>query len=207
MNQSFLLLAFLIVALVGLTACGNDNATANDDAVETEYQPTDVNTPTAYPTESQVAELADEDYIISNNSLYGIKSGMTFAEISNKVKSGTLRNGEGEFSVYYISDGANEPLGYILPDPNDESRVGDIVITSPKVRSKNGFGVGSTFVTLQTVFPKLKVHGSEVESRTYAKPTENGIQYRLDAAFNTYEVDKSKIDPATKVTEIYIPRK
>ena len=115
-----------------------------------------------------------------------------------------MRNGEGTFEIYEIKDFGNNPAGYFVSDFNDEGRVSDITVTTPKAATTEGIKVGSTFEELRKVFPNIEVHGSEIEGRTYAKA--NNLSYRLDVVNFSYEMDISKIPANTKITEIIINR-
>jgi hypothetical protein len=118
------------------------------------------------------------------------------------VKKSTMNTGEGSFEVYKITDKENNPAGYLMADSKNKLLVGSITVESTKARTEEGIKVGSTFKDLLKAFPNIEVHGSEIESRTYAKA--GNLSYRLDVANNTYEVDKAKIKPTTKITEIVI---
>ncbi|MGB0929217.1 MAG: hypothetical protein ACPGVB_00480, partial [Chitinophagales bacterium] len=53
-----------------------------------------------------------------------------------------------------------------------------------------------------TILGELPVHGSEIESRTSA--ADGYLRYVLDAAFGTYEIDKSELKEDTKIRAIEI---
>ncbi len=143
--------------------------------------------------------------IITTTSFRGIKVGDKITAHSDYIKKDQLKTGEGDFTVYRIKDFNNNIVGYFLPDPNNESLVGDISIESEIAKTKEGIKVGDSFATLQKKLPTLEVHGSEIEGRTYA--SHNGLFYRLDIGMFSYKVDIKKIPISTKITEIIIKRK
>lgn len=149
---------------------------------------------------------AHTELSISANAFRGITVGDAISAYakSDYVQQDTLKTGEGDFVVYTIKDFNNNPAGYFMPDPNNESRVGDITVQTQMAKTAEGIHVGSTLGDLRMRFPNIAVHGSEIEGRTYAR--HDTLSYRLDVAIFSYEVDKSKIPADTKITEIIINR-
>ncbi len=142
--------------------------------------------------------------LISENSFRGIKTGDKISDHTEYAVKGTLKNGGGAFEVYYIKDFNNNDAGYLSPDPKNELLVGNITVLSKMAETAEGIKIGSTFGDLQKTFPKLEVHGSEIEGHTTARA--NNLSYRLDVANNTYEVDLKKVPATAKVTQIMINR-
>jgi hypothetical protein len=132
----------------------------------------------------------------------GIHSGDAIKKHSAYVKKTTIKTGEGSFEVYAITGIDNKPAGYFSPNSDNELLVGDITVETPNAQTEQGIKVGSTFKDLLKAFPNIEVHGSEIESRTYASA--GGLSYRLDVARNTYKVDRAKIPATTKITDIWI---
>jgi len=143
--------------------------------------------------------------LISENSFRGITPGDVISKHSDYVEKSLLQTGEGDFEVYTIMGKNNNPTGYLIPDPNDENLVGDIVIETKIAKTADGIKVGSTFEELKKYSKVTEVHGSEIEGRTYA--TKGQLAYRLDVALFSYEVDAEKIPGDTKIIEIMIMRK
>jgi hypothetical protein len=135
----------------------------------------------------------------------GIQVGDAIAKHGAYTKKTKLKTGEGSFDVYEIKDFENNRAGYFMADPKNKLLVGDITVESPKATTNEGLKVGDSFQALSKIFPLAEVHGSEIESRTYA--TAGKLSYRLNVANNTYEVDKAKIPATAKITEIVINRK
>lgn len=169
---------------------------------------TNANNETSSTTKTQNAATPSstdgETYFIKGKSFYGISVGDILQEKTNILKEVTLATGEGDFKVFNIHNEAGELLGYALPDPNDESKVGDIVITSSKVSTSAGVKVGMTLAELEKKIGEVEVHGSEIEGRTSA--VKDGLMYRLDANFWQYEIEKNKVPMDTKIIEITVQR-
>lgn len=142
--------------------------------------------------------------VIAPHSFRGIQVGDLIAKHKEYTQKTKLRTGEGAFVVYEIKDFDNNPAGYLLPDPNNQLLVGDIIVQTPKAQTAKGVKTGDTFQDLLKIFPDIQVHGSETEGRTYA--TANNLSYRLDVANFSYEIDKTKIPGTAKITEIRINR-
>lgn len=149
-------------------------------------------------------EKNDASLLITGRSFEGISPGDAIADYADVLSEEKLKTGEGTFDTYVITDKANGNLGYILPDPNDKKLVGNIVVTNPMAKTKDGFHVGSTWGDLLAKHPRIQVHGSEIEGRTYAKFGK--LSFRLQSSNFTYEVNKETIPKHTKVIEILINR-
>lgn len=142
--------------------------------------------------------------LIKENSFQGISPGDKITSHSSKLEKNTLKNGEGEFVSYQIKDNKLGTVGYLLPDPNDATLVGNITVESDEAKTKKGIRIGSTFGELMKKYPKAKVHGSEIEGRTYAKAGD--LSFRLNTSFYSYDVDITKVSKSTEVIEILINR-
>lgn len=141
---------------------------------------------------------------IDNNAFRGITVGDKIADHTAYIQKENLKTGEGTFEVYEIKDFNNNPAGYLMLDPKDESLVGNITVETQMAATAQGIKVGGTFQDLLTAIPDIVVHGSEIEGRTYANY--NNLSYRLNVANFSYEVDKSKIPMSTKIMQIVINR-
>ena len=153
----------------------------------------------------QSVETTRTRLVISENSFRGIKVGDEIATHLDYIKKDKLKTGEGEFDIYTIKDFNNNPAGYLFADPNNEKLVGDITIKTKMAETEAGVKVGDSFQVLKTKIPAIKVHGSEIEGRTYAR--DKTISYRLNTANFTYDVAIDKIPLETTITEIVINRK
>jgi hypothetical protein len=144
----------------------------------------------------------DTQMLITATGFRGIQVGDAIAKHGDYAKKTKMKTGEGSFDVYEIRDFENNPAGYFMPDSKNKLLVGDITVETTKASTDKGIKVGDSFQALLKAYPNVEVHGSEIESRTYA--TAGNLRYRLDVANNTYEVDKAKIKPTAKITEIVI---
>jgi len=148
-------------------------------------------------------EKATPSLLISETSFDGITSGDEISKYTTSLEKEILKTGEGDFDIYRIKSSEGS-YAYLMPDPRNEALVGNIIIDSPKAKTKDGFHVGSTLGDLTKKYPDLKIHGSEIEGRTHA--TIGNLAYRLDSNNWAYEIDKSKIPLNTKILNITINR-
>lgn len=147
-----------------------------------------------------VLKKTDTKLIINENSFLGFKIGDKIISESKNLKKNKQENGEGSFWGYEIFNDKGEKVGFIFPKHNDKRVINIIEINSPEYKTKSGIGVGSTYQDLKNKYPNIETHGSEVESRTTSNV--EGMYFELDARFNTYEIDESKIKSTTKITKI-----
>ncbi len=187
-----ILMALLVFAFV---ACNNQNT-------ETAISKSDKTA--AANTEIPKGKALPNMLVISAMSYRGITPGSEIATHKAYTEKSIIKTGEGTFEVYKIKDYKDGFVGYFLPNPQDETRVGDIVVDVAAAKTLQGIRVGDSFQKLRETVPGLAVHGSEIESRTYAQKERHA--YRLDVANSSYEVDINSIPPATKITEIRITR-
>ena len=190
-----------LVALLSLTtlACG-DGRTSTDAAI-----PVPPAADAANVDEESIYEVDDEDpYKIFNGTFLDMAPGQALEVHSKRLNKGVLKTADGELEAYFIEGPRGEELGYVMPDPNDPSLLGDLHITSPGVVTERGVRVGNSYGELVERLGKLEVHGSELESRTYA--TDGKLHYRLDEPHNTYEVAADEVSPNAKVLAIVVRR-
>lgn len=194
----FCTLLFLL-AISSLMSCGADTASSDTAAEETTTENVATESPTTTAT-------TDSPLLIKANSYQGITPGDAIAQHQATLQKDILKTGEGNFDIYRIKATAGEAqfVGFLDPDPMDESKVGDIIIDVPEAQTEAGIQVGDTFKDLKEKVPNIEVHGSEIEGRTYAKAGQ--LSYRLDVANFNYEVDMDKIPATAKVMEIMINR-
>ena len=154
-------------------------------------------------TGSQAVE-EETALVIYGDSFVGISPGDRIADHADLLRKDVFQTGEGDFDIYRIDIEGRGSAGYLFPDPNDESLVGDIVVTSPAARTEDSLQIGMTFGQLQERYDDLKVHGSEIEGRTDVYI--GGLALRLGIPLWSYEVDVSEIPDSTEVIEISVRR-
>ncbi|MEL7163674.1 MAG: hypothetical protein AAFN92_23145, partial [Bacteroidota bacterium] len=177
---------FFLLLLCVFIACGQSATDAETPEDAPSEMPTE--TPEANQDNTAIYDVDEDDpYLISNGGFLGMRPGNPLADFAGGLRQGTLRTGEGEFSVYYIDGAEGEELGYLMADPRDPAMIGDITVTAKEVVTEAGIRVGVNFAELQNrLGHPLEVHGSEVESRTYA--IRDGLAYQLGDPHDTYEL-------------------
>lgn len=156
--------------------------------------------------EESIYEVDAEDpYKIFNGTFFDFAPGQPIAPAVERLRKGKLKTGDGKFEVYYIDGRDKEELGYLMADPNDASKIGDITITSDQVITEEGARVGWTYAELTQRLGPLEVNGSEVEGATYA--TSDRLRYRLDEPHFTYDMGGETVGSGAKVLEVVIARR
>jgi len=148
-------------------------------------------------------EKANKKLMVKGRSFMGIAVGDKIMTHKSKLGKDVLRNGEGEFTVYRLKDNRGQNVAYCLPDTNNEFLVGQIVIHSSEVKMENGISIGMAFHQLTDIYPDLKVHGSEIEGRTYANPN-NELSFLLNVPNFQHEVSRAAISDSAQVKEIWL---
>ncbi len=191
---------FLFLIILYLGACTNgQKAETADKAIEA---PSKEAIEKAKEEEQKKEEA--ERYLITSEGFYGIKIGGNSSDYADLLDNGMLRDGEGEFDVFYIKSGDNKqpPLGYLTETPNDGTAIENIFVTTPKAKTKEGIGIGTTYAEIESKLPDFEVHGSEVESRTHIFV--DNLAFQLDFPSASYDLDKTKIPKEAKVIKIWI---
>ena len=155
--------------------------------------------------EESIYEVDAEDrYKIFNGTFFDYAPGQPMAIAKERLRKGKLENGEGTFEVYYIDGRDREELGYLMADPNDASKIGDITITSENAITEQGARVGWTYGELKQRLGQLEVHGSEIEGRTYAALGK--MKYLLDEQHYSYDLGAERVSDGATVVEVVIGR-
>lgn len=210
MNRQYLCFtAFL--CFFALTGCQNEPSDAAADEADAPATYSETTPPAkAEPVPSAAKKTtsftreklaADDPFVISGGAVLGIRPGDAISSVNNTKKT-SLKTGEGEFTVYTLVEDGGREIGYLMPDPNDPKKIGSIHVLSNRLMTPEGIGVGSTFGELDQVMSGVVVNGSEIEGRTYA--TAGEVSFRLKTNNFSYEVDKSKIKPDTRIIEVII---
>lgn len=183
---------FVLFLLGMLTACG--------PATEAETTAETTETPAAEPEPSPTTA----PLLITPDAFAGIEPGDPVAEHAAMLEEGLLETGDGEYEVLFINHPEHGQIGHLFTAGDSGELIDMIVITSPEVQTAEGIKTGSTWADLQRAYGPIEVHGSEVESRTYADA--NGMMFRLDYYESSYEVDESQIPADTEITQLLISR-
>lgn len=141
---------------------------------------------------------------IGPRAFQGIAPGDSLARHASRLQPDVLVSGEGKLRIFRIQAANGQSVGYVVPDSRSQSLVGDVVITSPIVRTAAGIGVGDNFLAVEAAYPDIVVHGSEVESRTHA--VSGNLSFRLAISKATYEVPRNTVPPTTKVLEVRLTK-
>jgi len=188
------LLSFFLI--IGFGCVPKDNSSTT-----TPPENSKPSTETAAKPETKPTEAANP-YLITDQSFMGIAPGNSIEEHGDVLEQGVLKSGEGEFEIYNIIDESGQKLGYVMASPQDASKIGNIAITHPKASTEEGISIGATFAELESTLGEMAVHGSEIESRTYAY--KGHLAFLLDDYHSTYELDKSKVKKDAKIKQIDI---
>lgn len=185
---------FVLTSLIFLGDCTPVSNQADNEEIEPIKSPS--------ITEDSDSELVPIYNLIDGKLGGQIVSGVVLDSLSSFLEKGVLKNGEGDFEVWYIKQTDGEQLGYLMEHPFQKGRVGRIFITSKEIVTEEGLHVGSTWADLLKVHPDIEVHGSEIEGRTAA--TFGSYRYQLDSRSYEYEIERSSILPQAKVELIWI---
>ncbi len=190
----------LALSLLILLAIGCDSNPST-----TEAPPEPAGADAANVDEESIYEVDEEDrYKIFNGTFFDYAPGQPIAIARERLREGKLETGEGTFEVYYIDGRDREELGYLMPDPNDETKVGDITITSENAITEQGARVGWTYGELTQRLGPLEVHGSEIEGQTHA--TQGRLKYLLDEQHYGYDLGEERVADGAKVVAVVIGR-
>jgi uncharacterized protein YecT (DUF1311 family) len=143
-------------------------------------------------------------YLISSNGFQGVFVGDLIANKMNVLEKDILKTGEGDFDILTIKDGNGTVIANVFPDPRNPAKVGDITVLSPLAKTTEGIHIGMTVGDLEKQFGNIEIHGSEIEGTTSVLI--GNLRYTIDAHFWSYNIDQSKIDKETKITQIAITR-
>ena len=156
--------------------------------------------------EASIYEVDEEDpYLIFNGTFFDVAPGQAMSLVTDRLREGKLKTGEGKSVAYFIDGEDDEELGYLLPDPSDEFKVGDITITSPRAITQEGARVGNTYGELIERLGPLAVDESETGRGTLA--IYDGLLYRLDEVHDTSERSRDAVPDDAEIIAIIIPRK
>ena len=193
-RPNFSPMRYLIALAVLWTSCS--------DRPPTTPEPRPVDNPNAGNTAIYDVD-PDDPYEIGDGSFLDMRPGQPLDRFSDLLTAGSLEDGEGTPDVHYIRGRKDQELGYVLPEPDDATLIGTIVITSPDVVTENGIRVGNSYAELVERRGELEVHGT-ADERVYV--SDGPLDYRLNMANKQYDLDTARIDPTTVISQIEIRR-
>jgi len=151
----------------------------------------------------QPAKEGNKKYTISGNTILDIKAGMEISKLKTKViKTVSGYPYLNDSTVYKILSQKEEELGFLVPDENSPSLVGDIHITSENVMTEDKINPGMTYDQILTNLKDFKKYGKDSGKRIdFVKQQ---IVYRIDAPQEQVEENSINSVKQAKVTRIII---
>ncbi len=199
-STSAIILAFLWIILGSACRADNDRT---EEGVNTQIS-IPPGADAANVDEESIYEVDPEDpYLIFNGTFFDLAPGQAIAPALKLLQKGKLRLGKGKTKVYFIEAPDGAELGFLLPDPSDEARIGSIYVTSDRVVTQQGIRVGISYAELKERLGALELYRSVSDGRIYAKSED--LQYRLDEAQISAQLALDAVAGSTKVVEIVIP--
>jgi hypothetical protein len=171
---------------------------------ETKTPATEIQEKITNETTVVTTPIVEESLIIFQNSFLTISPGSQIAEHKASIEEGILQTGEGDFEIYNILDVQKNVVAYFFADHADSELVGTIYITSPLAQTEDGISMGDSFGDLVAKYSDLEVHGSEIESRTFANV--GNWSFRINDSHSSYKLEISAVSKEAKIIEIAINR-
>jgi uncharacterized lipoprotein NlpE involved in copper resistance len=136
-------------------------------------------------------------------ALYGMKVGMLTSEAHKifPIRKTKIKRAEGTVDVYVSAqeESSGDDMDIYPVTKGGKEVIGSIEYTG-SCATKEGIKVGSTLADLRKAYPKLKAHGSEMESRVTAEG--GGYSFLLNTASTDYNLDQATLKPSVKVKAI-----
>ncbi|MDQ3017176.1 MAG: hypothetical protein M3R25_10730 [Bacteroidota bacterium] len=173
----------VLFILAGCKSSGNGNQNVNQED------------PSAVVDAPKVKEKEDPNkYILRNGQAGPFKIGHEIPGIASmskykmRIEKNTrqLEDGPSTESATVISENDVDLVwlkpGLFKSDSQQFSQINEIVIVSPKYKTKEGIGIGSTIGEFQTAYPDIHVWYTYVSSMYVAETEKLKIQFILDPA-------------------------
>lgn len=189
------LLSFLFVLTISCNETQTPSTKTQEATIDT--PPTEV---TAIEEKQAIKE--ERSLTIFQNSFFGISPGSKVADHEAIIEKGLLQTGEGDFEIYNIKDKKYGVLGYFFIDYNNNELVSSIHITSPLAKTEENIGIGSSFGDLLAKYENLEVHGSEIESQTFA--SQGSLAFKIDEPHSSYDLEINAISKKAMILEVLI---
>lgn len=202
-NLFFGLLTLLMLTIT--IACNNEASTAKSPK---QVSTTENNAKDAKGVDQskrkgmKSGSMPQKTYRVADHSINGVKAGLRMTEMRHVLVRGKVDLGNGKELVMRIRDDKGAILGRVEPRIGNTDLVGDIIITSKKGLTPDGIRVGDTFATLKERIPGIASNISSENGKTFA--THNNIKYRLELEKSDNDMDPSKINDETVISEIVL---
>jgi uncharacterized lipoprotein NlpE involved in copper resistance len=193
-----------IISALALMGCNNPSekptvaaATPVEAAQPVQTPPVEVAKP--------VAAAMQTPTCLEPGALYGMKVGMLTSEAHKifPIRKTKITRAEGTVDVYVsaLEESSGDDMA-IYPEKKGGKDVINNIEYTGSCATKEGIKVGSTIADLRKAYPKLKAHGSEIESRVTAEG--GGYFFLLNTASADYNLDQATLKPSVKVKAILI---
>ncbi len=144
----------------------------------------------------------DDPYEIGDSSFMDMRPGEDIGPFTRQLRPGIIPVDGQDQTIFYIEGRKRERLGYVKVDELDQSKMGDIYITSPDVVTRDGIRVGNSYQEILERLGKVDVQGGGGDGPAYL--TQGKLAYRLAMSELQDAFDPNAIDSTTKITEIVI---
>lgn len=206
--QRVLKLVTLCVCVLAFTDCGDTPQSVDDPMTDPALPTQPDNADVKRPASQRVfqRDLSDPRLII-DGKVIGLQAGEAIAAApAGRLEAGSLESPKGKTEVYYIRYDKDEPIGYVLPDPNDKNKIGDIHITSSDLRLPSGLVVGTNLKKIKMIYPDVKLIESGNSDIIYADV--GAYRFQLEPKKRRVNLDEGVGGTEQMVaTELIIPRR
>lgn len=191
------------VSALALMGCNNPSEKPTVAAATPVEAAQPVQTPPVEVAKPVVAAATQTSACIEPGALYGMKVGMLTSEAHKifPIRKTKIARAEGTVDVYVSAqeESSGDDMA-IYPEKKGGKDVINNMEYTGSCATKEGIKVGSTIADLRKAYPKLKAHGSEIESRVTAEG--GGYFFLLNTASADYNLDQATLKPSVKVKAI-----
>jgi len=193
-NVAALLLGFLL-----LFSCKTEEVTTADSKEE-------VNTVGANEEQKVIVKNMESNPTISlpTGAIIKIGSGSAISEMveAGKLETGDVVSIEGyDFKTWNMLDANLGKIGYVMEHPDFEGEIGNIYITSPKLKIGKDIAIGNTWKDLKEAYPDMNLFRGENGNVVASM---GRTAYQLNAPANSRTVKASEVDQTALIEKIWI---